>query len=286
MKKTTLFILASSILLASCMTTQTNAPVKKDDKTTVTEKKDEKVTTPVKEDTTKTEEFTLKAENDISYYKDKKEVKGFLTYPEKAGKYPALVLIHEWWGLNDNIKENAKKFAKLGYVVLTADLYGVGGTTDQAKARELAGKVRENTEEAMKNLKSAVDFLKSRSDVEAEKIASVGWCFGGGWSYQLAKNNAGVKASVMYYGNFNTEDDLQSMKTHIIGHFGEKDTSIKVDDVKQFQATLKTLSGSHEVYIYPNSGHGFANETNANAYVKESADSAWQRTVEFLKKNL
>jgi carboxymethylenebutenolidase len=233
---------------------------------------------------TKTEQFTIKTE-DISYYPDKKEIKGFIAYPEKPGKYPALILIHEWWGLNDNIKDTAKKFSRLGYVAMAADLYGVPGTTDMNKARELAGAVRNNTDEALKNLKNGVNFLKARSDVNPDRIASVGWCFGGGWSYQMAKNDLGVKATVMYYGNFNTQDDLKMMKSHIIGHFGEKDTSIKVDDVKQFQATLKTLSGAHEIYIYPNAGHGFANETGA-AYVKEAADIAWERTVEFLKKNL
>lgn len=274
MKKLALYMLLSSFMLISCMNLAQNQSIKKDEKISNTDKK------------TTNEEFTIKTENDVIYYNDNKNVKGFLAYPEKTGKYPALVLIHEWWGLNDNIKENVKKFAKLGYVVLASDLYGNSATTEQNKAREMAGKVRENTEEAMKNLKNAVAFLKARNDVEADRLASVGWCFGGGWSYQLAKNNVGVKASVMYYGNFNTEDDLQMMKAHIIGHFGEKDTSIKVDDVKQFQASLKTLSGKHEIYIYPNAGHGFANETNSNAYVKESADSAWERTIEFLKKNL
>jgi carboxymethylenebutenolidase len=87
------------------------------------------------------------------------------------------------------------------------------------------------------------------------------------------------------FKEFNPSDDLQMMKAHIIGHFGEKDMGIKLTDVKQFQAILKTLSGDHEIYIYPNAGHGFANSDNPN-YVKESADSAWKRTVEFLKKNL
>ena len=152
MKKLIKYFLPVSFFLISCAP---NVSVAKDtkDKTNVEAKK--------------TEEFIVKSE-DASYYSDKKEVKGFIAYPEKAGKYPALILIHEWWGLNDNIKENAKKFAKLGYVALTADLYGVPGTTDMAKARELAGAVRNNTEEALKNLKNAVTFLKARSDVNPE----------------------------------------------------------------------------------------------------------------------
>lgn len=221
----------------------------------------------------------------ISYYKNKENVKGYLLYPEKEGKYPALVLIHEWWGLNDNIKEFSKKFAEKGYVTLAVDLYEGDLATTPEKAREFATRVRSNPDEAKKHLKNAIDFIKTKSNVNPEKTASVGWCFGGNWSYEIAKNDLGVKASVMYYGSFAPEDDLKMMKSHILGHFGEKDTSIKLDDVKQFQATLKTLSGNHEVYIYPNSGHGFANSENPN-YNKESADLAWTRTLEFLSKNL
>jgi carboxymethylenebutenolidase len=173
----------------------------------------------------------------------------------------------------------------MGYATLAVDLYEGDVATTPDKAREYAAKVRDNPEEVKKHLKSAIDFIKSRSEVNPEKTASVGWCFGGHWSYEIAKNDLGVKASVMYYGAFSPEDDLKMMKSHILGHFGEKDTSIKVDDVKQFQVTLKTLSGNHEVYIYPNSGHGFANEENPN-YNKESADLAWTRTIDFLSKNL
>jgi carboxymethylenebutenolidase len=94
----------------------------------------------------------------------------------------------------------------------------------------------------------------------------------------------GVKATVMYYGQFG-HDDLSHMKATIIGHFGEKDTNIKVDNVKEFQAALKTQNGNNEVYIYPNAGHGFANPSGAN-YNEEAADLAWQRTMDFLQKNL
>lgn len=101
----------------------------------------------------------------------------------------------------------------------------------------------------------------------------------------MAKNNLGTKATVMYYGRFNTADDLSMMRSQILGHFGEKDTSIAVNTVKEFQAKLQTLSGSNAVYIYPNAGHGFANEPDPT-YDKAAADLAWQRTVDFLQKNL
>jgi len=118
-----------------------------------------------------------------------------------------------------------------------------------------------------------------------DRLASVGWCFGGGWPYQTAKNNLGVKASVIYYGRFNPEDDLSRMRAVILGHLGEDDRGIRIDTVGEFQARLKTLNEDHEIYIYPNAGHAFANPGGSN-YNKEAAQLAWSRTVSFLKRVL
>jgi len=101
----------------------------------------------------------------------------------------------------------------------------------------------------------------------------------------MAKNDLGVKATVIYYGYFNPKDDLSRMRATIIGHFGEEDRSIKVNDVREFQARLKTLNGDHEIYIYPNAGHGFA-KSGRKRYNKEAAEDAWERTTAFLKKYL
>lgn len=212
---------------------------------------------------------------------------GYLAVPEGEGPFPALILIHEWWGLNDNIRDLADDFAREGYVALAVDLYdGRGADDDPAIARELATEVRGDVEGAMAHLGDAVDYLKTRDDVDPGSLASVGWCFGGGWAYQMAKNDLGVDASVMYYGAFNTEDDLSMMRADILGHFGEEDMGILVDDVVQFDAKLKTLEGDHRVFIYPNAGHAFANMDNEAAYVPEAAALAWDRTLEFLAQEL
>ncbi|MFQ5684456.1 MAG: dienelactone hydrolase family protein, partial [Candidatus Binatia bacterium] len=149
---------------------------------------------------------------DVAYHSGHKDVKGFLARPKDHKKHPAVILIHEWWGLNQNIKENARRFARLGYVSLAVDLYSGRVASKRSEARQLAGGVRKDTAAAFENLRQAVNYLKGRSSsVMAERIASVGWCFGGGWSYQMAKNNLGVKASVIYYGRFNPKDDLSKM---------------------------------------------------------------------------
>ncbi len=222
----------------------------------------------------------------VAYDKGNEKVKGYLARPADRKARAALILIHEWWGLNDNIRENARQFAELGYVALAVDLYNGEFATDRDGARKLAGGVRKDPEAAFANLKQAVAYLTSlKGEVDPARIASVGWCFGGGWSYQMAKNDIGVKASVIYYGRFNPKDDLSRMRATILGHFGEKDRGIKVDNVREFQAKLKTLKGDHMVFIYPNAGHGFANADNRN-YDKAAAETAWKRTVDFFGKYL
>ncbi len=223
---------------------------------------------------------------DVAYDKGNDKVKGYLAKPADKKARPGLILIHEWWGLNDNIRENARAFAELGYVALAVDLYNGEVATDRDGARRLAGGVRKNTEAAFANLKQAVSYLTGlEGEVDPARVASVGWCFGGGWSYQMAKNDLGVKASVIYYGRFNPADDLSRMRATILGHFGETDRGIKVDNVREFQAKLKTLKGDHMVFIYPNAGHAFANADSRN-YDKAAAETAWKRTMDFFKKHL
>ncbi|MGK0291051.1 MAG: carboxymethylenebutenolidase, partial [bacterium] len=152
-------------------------------------------------------------------------IKGFLARPEGDGAKPTVILIHEWWGLNENIRDNARAFAKAGYIALAVDLYSGKVASTQADARKYATEVRSNVAPAFKNLKDAISYLKTQSFVNASRIGSVGWCFGGGWSYQMAKNDLGVKSSVIYYGRFNPKDDLSKMRSTILGHFAEKDRS-------------------------------------------------------------
>jgi len=209
---------------------------------------------------------------------------GFLAIPDGEGPYPAVLLIHEWWGLNDNIKDLAIDYSLQGYVALAVDLYGGEVATESSQARVLATAVRSDMDGAFDNLQQGVAYLKGRSDVN-DQLASIGWCFGGGWSYEMAKNDLGVDASVIYYGQFNPEDDLSKMRATILGHFGEEDTSILVDDVNALEVKLNTLSGDHQVFIYPNAGHAFANE-GGSRFHEASAQAAWERTLEFLSKEL
>jgi len=222
---------------------------------------------------------------EILYYPEKPKAIGYLAQPKEKGDYPGIILIHEWWGPNQDMIEKANKFASQGYVALVVDLYEGKRAQTPDEAGILAEQVRESTDEAFNNLSAALDYLKNLDSVDPERLASVGWCFGGQWSYEMAKNDLGTDVSIMYYGRFHPEDDLEMMKASIIGHFGEDDASIAVDDVKQFQMTLREHSDKHEIYIYENAGHAFANE-ESDAYAEEAAKTAWQRSLEFLEKHL
>lgn len=219
---------------------------------------------------------------------------GYLVYPnqnqsgEKA-KLPAVVMIHENKGLNDYIKESANLLAKNGYVVLAVDLFnGEVVTNNQSRSGVLTGAIRENPDIAIENMKSAVNYLQSLDNVNPSKIASLGWCFGGQQSLQLAINSKDdpLAATVIYYGRLtNDTQTLSNITWPVLGIFGGKDQSISVDSVEQFQNALNDTGIVNEIYVYPDVGHAFANPSNDNYTPKETAD-AWKKTLDFLNRYL
>jgi carboxymethylenebutenolidase len=225
---------------------------------------------------------------------------GYLVYPnstdknttsitgQQQQKLPAVVMIHEWWGLNDNIKEMADELAGEGYVVLAADLYNGEVATDPNRATELSSSVRENPQQAITNLQSAVQYLASLPNVNSSRIASLGWCFGGGQSLQLALNSEQhpLAATVIYYGNLvNDTNELSKIKWPVLGIFGDQDNSIPVDSVRAFGRGLNQTGVTNEIYLYPGVGHAFANPSGDNYAPQETTD-AWQKTLTFLDKYL
>ncbi|MBS3109138.1 dienelactone hydrolase family protein [Candidatus Woesearchaeota archaeon] len=211
---------------------------------------------------------------------------GYLARPAAEGKYPAVIMIHEWWGLNDNIRDMARQLAAEGYVVLAVDLYNGQVAQNSSIAGQLAGAVRQDTEPALENMKAAVNFLKARDDVIPDKIASMGWCFGGGMSLQLALTGTPLAATIIYYGSLETDPEkLAAIKQPVLGIFGDQDTGIPVATVLEFNSTLGSIGVPRDIYIYPGVGHAFANPSGAN-YAPEETMDAWQKTLDFLARNL
>jgi carboxymethylenebutenolidase len=244
----------------------------------------------------------VKLENKtVNYYINSS---GYLVYPTKSSispiendisstnknnTLPAVVMIHENKGLNDNIKKMANLLAKEGYVVLAVDLFNGEVTTDQKRASELTQNIRNNPTIAIENLKSARTYLSSLQNVNPDKIASLGWCFGGQQSLQLALNidkEHPLAATVIYYGRLVTEPPTLS-KIHwpILGIFGDQDQSITVDSVKKFEDALNSNDIPNEIYIYKGVGHAFANPSGDN-YAPQETQDAWEKTISFLKKYL
>lgn len=216
------------------------------------------------------------AEN-VKYFEDHI---GYFARPKGIGIYPGIVMIHEWWGLNDNIKEMARELAKEGYMVLAVDLFGkIAETQDEARKQTSSM----DQTKALANMKAAMNFLKNEG---AEKFGSLGWCFGGGQSLQLAISGEKLDATVIYYGKLVTDKiELQKIKWPVLGIFGEQDTSIPVSTVNDFKDALMFLSIPNSVNIYPNVGHAFANPSGLNYAPSETKD-AWTKTVNFLNQNL
>jgi carboxymethylenebutenolidase len=217
----------------------------------------------------------------VSYKSGNETVQGMLYTPEGRGPFPGIVVIHEWWGLNDWVKEQASKLADQGYVALAVDLYRGKVATSPDEAHELMRGVPEDR--AARDLHAAVEFLKSQSNVRKDRIGSIGWCMGGGYSLNVALQEPTLTTAVINYGHLATDlDSLKKINASILGIFGGQDRGIPVDDVKKFEQQLKQMGKKFEIVIYPNAGHAFENPNNKAGYHADDAADAWKRTVTFL----
>lgn len=214
------------------------------------------------------------------------DMTGYLARPEEAeGDLPAVIVIHEWWGLNDNVRAMARQLAGEGYLALAVDLYGGESATDRDGAMALMSASRENPEAGQENLRLAHAYLKNEQG--ATRIGSIGWCFGGGWSLQTGILLAGeVHATVIYYGRVETDPEkLAAIEAPVLGLFGGLDRGIPVEGVRLFESTLRELGKDVRVHIYDDANHAFGNPSGTN-YNAEAAADAWQKTLAFLRETL
>ncbi len=198
---------------------------------------------------------------------------------------PALIVIHERWGLNDNVRAMADRLAGEGYMVLAVDMYGGKTAATPAEAQALIREVVEDLELARNNIRGAFAFLAETAG--APRIGSLGWSFGGGWSLNTAQLFPDeLDASVIYYGRVTDDEDrLRPIGAPILGLFAADDQAIKLESVEAFRAALERLRKDHEIHVYPGVGHAFANPTGTN-YDAEAATDAWNKTIEFLNRHL
>jgi carboxymethylenebutenolidase len=210
---------------------------------------------------------------------------GLLYLPAGSGPHPAIVVIQEWWGLNDWIKEQASNLAAQGYVALAVDLYRGKVATDPETAHELSRGLPQDR--GVRDLVSAVDFLSKRKDVDPARVGAVGWCMGGGYAVQLAVAEPRLRAVAINYGALPTDKTaLSSIHAAVLGNFGGLDQGIPPDAVHAFADSMKGLGKPVDVKIYPDAGHAFENPNNKQGYKPEDAKDAQQRMRQFFVQTL
>ena len=211
-----------------------------------------------------------------------KQVTATIALPD-AENAPAILLIHEWWGLNDQIKSVAAEFANQGYIALAVDLYDGDVATEPDAARSLMQSV--DGAVATDTLVSWVDYLRNHSASNG-KVGTVGWCFGGGWSLNTSLATA-VDATVIYYGNVKKEaNDLAALNSPVLGHFATKDGWINQEMVDGFEQAMQSAGKADAMTVHwYEADHAFANPTSAR-YDAEDAALSWERTTAFFKQHL
>ena len=221
----------------------------------------------------------------VSYPSGSETVSAYLAVPDGAGKKPAVVVIHDWLGLSDFARGKADGFAKQGYIALAIDLYRGKVATDPDMAHQLMRGLPDDR--ALRDLKAAVAYLRTRPDVDASKIGSVGWCMGGGFSLDLALAQPTLAGAVIYYGHLVTEPaTIASLNVPLLGNFAGQDQGIPPASVREFEAAAKKDGKSIEFKIYPDAGHGFASSKDPKTYRTADAKDADARTDAFFAKVL
>lgn len=212
-------------------------------------------------------------------------VYGYFAFPsDMIEPLPAIIVVHDWWGLNDHVRAEASRLAAAGYMVLAIDLYGGESVTHVESARAKMIAVVEAPDDVASNLKQAIEFVRIAG---APQVATLGWGLGGGLSLDAAILYPDqIDAAVLFYGQVsNDHDRLRKIDAPVLGFFGERDRGIKIASVREFEAIMQRLRLELVLKIYEGIGHGFADPARSG-YDVNAATDAWNRTIEFLAANL
>ncbi len=221
----------------------------------------------------------------VTFQSGDQQVHALLYVPSGAQPHPAIVVIHEWWGLVDWVKDQASNYADQGYVTLAVDLYRGQTATDPDTAHQLMRGLPQDR--GVRDLVAAVDYLKHRKEVDPARIGAVGWCMGGGFALQLAIAEPSLRAVAINYGSLPTDKAaLGHVHAAVLGNFGAQDKGITPDDVTAFTAAMKSLGNSPDVKEYDDAGHGFENPNNKAGYRASDAADAQQRMRNFFAQTL
>ena len=209
---------------------------------------------------------------------------GYLAIPEK-GTGPGVIVIQEWWGLVDHIKDVCDRFANEGYVALAPDLYHGQSTKSPDEAGKLMMALR--IDEAEKDLRGAIQYLLDHEATTGTKAGVIGFCMGGALSLYAASKNPQVGACVVFYGiHPNVKPDLPSLQAPVLGIYAERDQNVPPESVRELERQLKELGKSVEIHIYPDTDHAFFNDQRPDVYNPKAAEDAWRRVIQFFARYL
>lgn len=209
---------------------------------------------------------------------------GYLAKPQQ-GSGPAVIVIQEWWGLVDHIKDVCERFAAEGFVALAPDLYHGKTTKSPDEAGKLMMALR--IDEAEKDISGAIQYLLDHQATSGQKVGVVGFCMGGALALYTATKNANVGACAVFYGGHpQVKPDLPNLQSPVLGIYGENDKSVTPESVQKLEHQLKALGKKIDVIIYPDADHAFFNDTRPAVYNPEASADAWERTIKFLRSTL
>jgi carboxymethylenebutenolidase len=229
----------------------------------------------------------------VDYQSDGVHIAAFLARPAGTGPYPAIMVLQEWWGLDNHIKDIAMRFAREGYVALAPDLYSRQGnkvTTDPGEAGSLMGNL--NDDVALKDLRAAVAYLKNQPQVDAAKIGVIGFCMGGTYALLSAENLPDIKASAPFYGQIVYDrpggpiEQISKLACPLMYIYGDADGWITNDHVDRLEAALKQHGKNGQIIRYQGAPHAFFNDTRPDSYRPSDAHDAWDRTLKFFAQQL
>ena len=229
----------------------------------------------------------------VEYKHGDTTLKGFLAYDDAVkDKRPGVIVIHEWWGLNDYVKDRAKQVAELGYVAFAPDMFGEGRTTNDPKeAGKWAGEIYGDAEKRRARTQAAIDQLKARPEVNGGQIAAIGYCFGGSVALDMARAGQDVDGVVSFHGALKTDTPAkkdQNVQAKVLVLHGDADPLVPNEEVEAFEKEMKDAGIAYNVVRYPGAKHGFTNpEADKRgmpplAYQKEADEQSWQAMKEFL----
>lgn len=224
---------------------------------------------------------------EVSYRGQAGNLKAYVAHPRSGGPHPVVIVVQEWWGLNENIKDIARRFAEEGYFAIAPDLYSRQGhkvASDPNTAAQLMGGLK--TADGIEDLKSTVEWIRGQKETKSAKIGITGYCMGGSYAMLLPCESKEISAAAPFYGEIPPDDKIKNLHCPVFYAYGANDGWIQRKDVERLSADLKKFGKQGAVKIYEGCDHGFFNDTRKDVYAPAAAKDAWQHTLKLFAENL